>query len=190
MKKILLLSLLTMGLSSFNAQNQDSISVENSTTITEPTIEKQKRNDFIINPIALVLGVGNLSYEYHLNKDSGIGVNMFFIFNNRTIDSFEIPTIILPYYRYYLGKKWAKGFFIDASLGMVSRISERIKYSNSGYYDYVRERHTGVGIAVGLGGKWTLKNNLLLETSLGLGNSFSEGQGVFMKGLFGLGYRF
>lgn len=146
-----------------------------------------RRHDVMGNPIALVLGVGNFSYEYSLNEDSGLGVSTFFVF-----DDYSVKTdawYIMPYYRYYFGKGWAKGFFLEGFTGILGDSEGGVDFSK----DYFRrmEGETNFGFGIGLGGKWFLKKNLLFEASVGVGRRVdNEYSPVFGKGMLGLGYRF
>ncbi|MDO5615485.1 MAG: DUF3575 domain-containing protein [Cruoricaptor ignavus] len=190
MKKYFILAALSLCFTLANAQ------------ITEtdvPNEQKQGKNDVMVNPIALILGVGNLAYERHLNHDSGIGVNVTFVIDDYAINETGYWHI-MPYYRYYFGKKWANGFFVDGFAGVLGRKDSWT--SSFSYYDpttgntyYTSSnneiKETKFGLGVGFGGKWTTKKNITFEASIGLGRAFdSPGDELFLKGLLGIGYRF
>lgn len=155
-------------------------------------LNSDRRKDVMINPIALVLGAGNLSYEYHLNKDSGLGISTFFIYDKYVLDS--DVWYVMPYYRYYFGKKWARGFFLDGFAGMINSNNEGYIYykESDGTMGYrPKENEISLGFGIGLGGKWELKKNLVFEVSLGIGRNISNtNDPTFGKGMLGLGYRF
>lgn len=153
-----------------------------------------RRNDLMINPIALVLGIGSLSYEYHINHESSVGISTAF-----TIDDYVGDTngywFILPHYRYYFGKKYAGGFFAEGFAGAVGR---RVDYWNVVYgpnYSFsntTSDNVTQFGAGVGFGGKWITRKSVILEASVGIGRAFGneDTEPTFGKGMLGIGYRF
>lgn len=157
----------------------------------------EKRNDIVLNPIALILGVVNVSYEHHINKDSGIGVSTIFILDDYVVGNTSYWHI-LPHYRYYFGKKWARGFFLEGFTGVIGQKYETIAYY--GHYDYGlyfpniyhTKNETNFGFGVGFGGKWETKGNILFEASLGIGRRLGSnlGEPIFAKGMLGVGIRF
>ncbi|MFB9120392.1 DUF3575 domain-containing protein [Bergeyella porcorum] len=171
------------------------------TTVTTTTTTVQnngeRRNDVMVNPIALVLGLVNVSYEHHLNKDSGIGVTTALILDDYVVGEDASYFHILPHYRYYFGKKWARGFFLEGFTGITSRKYDDIigwYTSPDGWGVYPRtekKRETNFTMGVGFGGKWDLKGNVLLEASVGIGRAFgSDYEPTIAKGMLGIGYRF
>lgn len=151
----------------------------------------ERRNDIMVNPIFLVLGIGNLSYERIINENSGIGVNTLFIIDDYVVDSDGGGFQLAPYYHYYFGKKTASGFFIGAFASISSSEVETYHYSNTGSY-YTTDNDTAFGLGFKFGGKWSLKNNLLFEVSTGIGRNFSgnEDNRIVGTGMLGIGYRF
>ncbi len=151
----------------------------------------ERKNDIMVNPIFLVLGVGNLSYERIINENSGIGVSTLFIIDDYVLDSDSSGFQLAPYYHYYLGKKTASGFFIGAFASISSSDVETYHYSNTGGY-YTTDRDTAFGLGFKFGGKWSLKNNILFEVSTGIGRNFSvnEDNRIVGTGMLGIGYRF
>lgn len=182
------------------AQTEETV-VTTTTTTTTTTITKPlssvRKNDVMINPIGLLAGAANISYEHHLNEEMGLGVSAFFIVEDYVIKEPDI-WYVLPHYRYYMGRGWAKGFFIESFAGVVGKKYDiETKYAgNFGFiYSYERQWRTSFSAGVGFGGKWTTKKNLILEASLGLGRAFGvrdidDDTPIFMKGMFGIGYRF
>lgn len=173
MKKItLLLAILLFGLGS--AQESSSAS--------------ERSNDFLLNPIFLILGAGNMSYERILNDDSGVGVISFFVIDDYVFksDKSDYTTFQLaPYYHYYFGKRRASGLYIGAFTSVTS-------YN---YYRYNRDSYesdTVFGFGFKFGGKWMLKKNWIVEAGMGLGRNFSSNKEnlVAATGQFGIGKRF
>lgn len=152
----------------------------------------ERKNDIMLNPIFLVLGIGNISYERILNENSGIGINTLFIIDNYVIDSDSKVFQVAPYYNYYFGKKTASGFFIGAFASISSSDVETEHFdTQSGYY-YTTNRETAFGLGFKFGGKWALKNHLLFEASTGLGRNFTSNidNKIISTGMLGIGYRF
>ena len=151
----------------------------------------ERKNDVMINPIFLVLGVGNISYERILNENSGIGVNTLFIIDDYfvTLDSNTFQ--LAPYFHYYFGKKPASGFFIGAFANISSSDVENYHYSTTGSYHTI-DKETAFGLGFKFGGKWSLKNNLLFELSTGIGRNLSGNTAdkIVSTGMLGIGYRF
>lgn len=151
----------------------------------------ERKNDLMINPIFLVLGIGNLSYERIITENSGIGVNTLFVIDNYVVDSDGSGFQLAPYYHYYFGKKTASGFFIGGFATISSSDVDTYHYSNTGSY-YTKDRETAFGLGFKFGGKWILKNNLLFEVSTGIGRNFtsSNENKITSTGMLGIGYRF
>ncbi|RQP11860.1 MAG: DUF3575 domain-containing protein [Chryseobacterium sp.] len=157
----------------------------------------ERSNDIVINPIALVLGVANFSYERVLNHDSGIGIATMFILDDYTVDASGYWQVT-PYYRYYFGKKRAGGFFVEGFGGLVGQEVSTYHYMYDPQWGYMTnsytttENVTSFGLGVGFGGKWITKNNIVFEVGTGLGRLFGEKADarVFAKGMLGIGKRF
>ncbi len=186
MKKLLLTASLIIAVS-FQAQETSETSAE-------------RQNDIMISPIELIAGPAlNVSYERLLNRNSGIGINAVVLLDKETADS-GITSQIAPYYRMYFGKKYASGFFVEAFVP--------ITMSNDSYYNFIydpqfgvvgsnynTEKNTTVGIGVGFGGKWVVRNNIIFEASIGIARRFGmsdtyDESAITGKGMLGIGYRF
>jgi hypothetical protein len=182
MKKLLLFIAFGFSFISLNAQE----------------IESQRRNDIVADPFLLIaVPLLNVSYERLLNENSGLGVNAMVGLGE---DS-EGFSQVSPYYRMYFGRKFAQGFFLEGFVPITTtRESESVYTANEfgGYYtDGGEIRETTVGIGFGVGGKWVIRNGLVIEASGGLGRRFGSGlddewvgEGVTGKIMGGIGYRF
>lgn len=154
---------------------------------------KDFKNDIMIDPVMLIAyPLINFSYERHLNKDSGIGINTMILLGDEDYDFSQVSL----YYRYYFGKKHASGFFIE---GFVPITYTKDFYSNSYYFNNYwhtnnrEEKSTTVGLGVAFGGKWVVKKNIVFELSSGIARRFGETQdnsNITGKGMLGIGYRF
>lgn len=157
-------------------------------------IAQDRKNDIMFSPIGMILGVGNASYEHHFNQNSGLGVSASFVFSNYVVE--HKNWYVMPYYRLYFGQRWARGFFLEGSAGVTGRrkieleINRISSFGRSySHINVIDKTATEFGMGIGLGGKWDTKNNILFETSVGLGTTFHN-EGVFLKGMLGVGYRF
>lgn len=139
-----------------------------------------RKHEISISPFVLIAGGVNVSYERLLNHDQSVGVDAFIV-----PDEFSQ---VAPYYRMYFGSKYSNGFFIEGFLPI----------SNKDYYNYNSDRsinRTLIGAGFGVGAKWVLKRNIVIELSGGIGRmigSFENYDTDFVtgKGKLGVGYRF
>lgn len=123
-------------------------------------------NEVKINGLYLVLGAFDLTYERTINEESAFGVNVFLPFDDDIND--DVNYYISPYYRFYFGKKYAAGFFLEG-FGMLNSTNE---------YNYLigsntstKESITDFALGIGLGGKWVTSSGFVGELSLGLGRN-------------------
>lgn len=178
MKKTFLLIIL-FAFYSVNAQNE---------TGANPN---QKNNEIRLNLIAPLSGAVEVNFERYLNKNSSLGISAFFVYDH-TKDE-DLNYYISPYYRYYLGKKYASGFFVEG-FGMFTSIDGKKIYSpdrltfteNKDVYD--------VALGAGLGYKLVTKKGLVFEANAGYGkllfNANKTDHNVVAKYGLSIGYRF
>ena len=114
-----------------------------------------------INGLFLVVGAFDVTYEYLLNEESGIGISVFLPYDSDIKD--DIQYYISPYYRFYFGKKYAAGFFLEG-FGMLNSIEPDL-FSNTDDFE------TDFALGIGLGGKWVTKGGFVGELSLGVGRN-------------------
>jgi hypothetical protein len=148
----------------------------------------EKHNEIKINGLYFVLGAFDLIYERNLSEESSLGISVFLPFDENVRD--EIQYYISPYYRFFFGKKYAAGFFVEG-FGMLNSYEEDITslFSNGdGEENYV----TDFALGFGLGGKWVTKKGFMAEVSWGIGrNLFDAGNlDIVLKYSISLGYRF
>lgn len=95
MKKILFAIVIFCSLNAF-AQSESTFSY---TEFHEPKI----------NVGYLILGNFDVTYEYLLNEESGVGVNLMVPFDDYV--EWNINYNLTGYYRFYFGDNYADGFF-------------------------------------------------------------------------------
>lgn len=179
MKKNFLLLIILFVFCSVNAQNE---------TDANPY---QKNNEIKLNLISPLSGAVEAGFERHLNKNSSLGISAFFVYDD-TKDK-DMNYYISPYYRYYFGKKYASGFFVEG-FGMFTSIDGKKIYSadqltfteNKDVYD--------AALGAGLGYKLVTKKGLVFEANAGYGrlvfNADKTDHNQVLKLGLSIGYRF
>jgi hypothetical protein len=179
MKKNFLLVIILFAFYSVNAQSE---------TDANPY---QKNNEIRLNLIAPLAGAVEAGYERLLSKNSSVGISGFYVYDNT--ENEDLNYYISPYYRYYFGKKYASGFFVEG-FGMFTSIDGKKIYSpdhltfteNKDVYD--------VALGAGLGWKLVTKKGLVFEANAGYGkllfNSVKTDHDIVAKFGLSIGYRF
>ncbi|MFD0990230.1 hypothetical protein ACFQ1R_08990 [Mariniflexile jejuense] len=180
MKKLPLITLI------FSLISIISFSQETETQISE----KENFNELKLNGLFLIAGSFEVTYERTINEESGVGFSVFLPFDEEVKD--DVNYYISPYYRFYFGKKYAAGFFIEG-FGMLNSVNEFI--FNSNLNDFEKKSITDFALGIGVGGKWVTNNGFVGELNLGFGrNLFNDYSNTDLKfvGKIGitLGYRF
>lgn len=143
----------------------------------------ESNNELKINGLWLILGAFDISYEYLLNEESAVGLEVYIPFDDEVND--EIQYYISPYYRKYFGNTYAAGFFIEG-FAMLNSTERRIFTSED---DFV----TNLALGIGLGGKWITNSNFIGEINFGIGRNLlnNDSDYEFLPKLgFTIGYRF
>lgn len=160
--------------------------------------EKQRKNDILADPILLIaVPLANVSYERLISQNKGIGVNAMITLSDEVDDFKQIS----PYFRYYFGKKYASGFFFEGFIPITMQKDEYYNSyydspTNTYYYNYSGSKNiTTVGLGFGVGGKWVIKDRLVIEASGGIARRFGDFDNydigpVTGKVMGGIGYRF
>ena len=180
MKRILLLSSLLLAFV-VSSQAQESR--------TERALARP--NHVMIDPVFLIAGpIVNFSYERALNEDVGLGLHG--LIGMETMDD---QLQFSPFARFYVAGSHGAGFFLEGFVPIVNReetISEYVELYESNIE--ATKKHTSVGLGVGVGGKWLLKRNIMLEVSGGLARklikSTENTETLTGKWMFGIGYAF
>ncbi len=182
MKKIILVALLTLSFFGVNAQE------------AEPIKDVQKQNEVKINGLYLVLGALEVTYERLLNEESGVGVSIFIPIDDEVYD--EINYYISPYYRFYFGKKYAAGFFVEG-FGMLNSFkSNNIMFNDQ--FDVIatdEKNVTDFALGIGIGGKWITNRGMFAEVNFGVGRNLFNDRDfddyeVIGKASISIGFRF
>ena len=156
----------------------------------------ERKNDILADPILLIsVPMINVSYERLISQNMGIGVNAMITLNDDVDDFRQVS----PYFRYYLGRKYASGFFFEGFVPITNSLTEvytEINENNYYSYNYIGDQNiTTVGVGFGVGGKWVIKDKLVIEASGGIARRFGDFNryntgGVTGKIMAGIGYRF
>jgi len=146
------------------------------------TVSHGGKSDLLLDPVYLIVAPAlNVSYERFLNKDYGVGLHALL-----GLGALDTDAQLSPYIRMYMGRHHANGFFLEAFLPITTEVKDR-------GWSRLMARHTTLGLGVGAGGKWIVKNNIVLEFSGALGRRFfydGGGEPVTGKWMMGVGYRF
>lgn len=152
-----------------------------------------KRNELKGNALLLVIGAGEFTYERLLDEESGVGISLFFNYDDQFYTKFSLT----PFYRFYFSKKPAAGFFVEG-FGMLNSYDSYV-YNNNSYdlnnsYNSNIESRTDFALGFGLGSKWITKKGFLFEINAGVGrnlfNSSDTDNEIVGRGGITLGYRF
>ncbi|TNJ44226.1 DUF3575 domain-containing protein [Tamlana fucoidanivorans] len=167
----------------------------------------QNFNEINLNALALAIGGISVSYERTLAKNSGIGISTFIAFDEDVKNDF-FNYYVTPYYRFYLGKKYASGFFLEG-FGMLN--SQNIKkYTGEtrtifgwGLFPDIKiretrtEKVTDFALGIGLGSKWITRSNIIIAFNIGVGSNLfgdygnaSTNKRIIGKSSISAGYRF
>ena len=128
------------------------------------------KNEIKLNAVYLIAGIPEIGYEYFMNEESSLGIDLLF-----AIDDSDIRFATTPYYRLYFGKKPNTGFFAEG-FGMLN-ISESYELLYFNNLDVVEEsvNETDFALGVAIGGKFITTKGLTFEFYGGIGrNLFNE----------------
>jgi hypothetical protein len=187
MMKKLLLMLLLAGTTCY-AQTTDSDPPKNWT-------------EFKVNLLSAGFRAIDFEFERTLSKRSSIGLSFF-----TNLLPLEKPGSIEPFssngldyrnsvslfYRHYLGKKYAQGFFLEgfAAYNNFERfVASSTPPNRTNGYENIHDMALGIGI----GYKWISKKGLILQTNIGVGKNVFQpdaGEEFFPKLGISIGYRF
>jgi len=182
MKKIFLTFLLLILVSNIL------FSQENNNT---PDNSSENFNELKLNGLFLVLGALEVTYERTINEESALGVNVFVPIDDDVSD--EINYYISPYYRFYFGKKYAAGFYVEG-FGMLNSTNPYYFIDELLNLPETNNSVTDFALGIGIGGKWITNSGFVGEIGFGVGRNLFNNNGldyeIIGKGGITLGYRF
>ncbi|MEL6812082.1 MAG: DUF3575 domain-containing protein [Bacteroidota bacterium] len=114
-------------------------------------------NEFKFNAGYTVAGIPEISYERILSDDSSVGLSVAAVID----EDIDYNFLIIPYYRFYFGKKRNSGFFLEANGAAFTE--DR---------DDRADTELGMGLGLGIGGKFLTKNGWVGELIGGAGRNF------------------
>lgn len=151
----------------------------------------QKNNEIRLNLIAPLAGAVEAGFERHLNKNSSLGISAFFVYDNT--ENEDLNYYISPYYRYYFGKKYASGFFVEGFGAFTSIDGKKIYAADNVTFTEKKDVYD-VALGAGLGYKLVTKKGLVFEANAGYGkllfNADKTDHDVVAKFGLSIGYRF
>lgn len=134
--------------------------------------KKEPKNEIKLNVAYLIGGIPEVGYEYLINEESSVGVDVLFSIDNDVDFLFALT----PYYRFYFGKKRTAGFFVEG-FGMLN-ITEN---DNMDYFYYVDdvymnghnnvENNTNFALGFAIGGKFLTNSGFVFEFYGGVGRN-------------------
>ena len=177
---------LSFSLISIVAISQDNTGITNSL---------EDKNELKVNGLFLILGAIEVDYQYLINDESGIGIDVLLAFDDYNLD---INYAVSPYYRQYFGKKRAAGFFVEG-FGMLNSTDDYFydetydATTQTFSYNYGTDTVVDFALGIGTGVKLLTKRGFIVEIDLGIGrNLFKTDRDytIIGKGGVHLGYRF
>lgn len=179
MKKTFLLVIMLFAFYSVKAQNE---------TDANPY---QKNNEIRLNVIAPLSGAVEVNFERHLNKNSSLGIAAFFVYDDKKEK--DLNYFISPYYRYYFGKKYASGFFVEGFGAFTSIDGKKIYAADNVTFTENKDVYD-IALGAGLGYKLVTKKGFVFEANAGYGkllfNANKTDHDVVAKYGLSIGYRF
>lgn len=154
---------------------------------------RDHKHEIKLNALLVILGNPELNYEYILTRNTGAGLYANVNLDNNKLYPYNY--MFGGYYRFYVGKKTANGFFFEAGLAAIGLSVESYYYydQTNGNYYYEDEDYHSYGPTITLGGKFPLGNSVLLEFFGGIGRNFSSEEmveNVFPRIGISIGHRF
>ena len=120
-----------------------------------------------VNPVALLFEVGIFGFDYNINDDFGVGLDIAFGQGG--------AAFFVDGKHYFRPRKGADRFLLGTFLGTVGSLD-----GNDG----------GAGLGFMFGYKWVSRRNITFEWTGGIGRDFTGNSGLLPYGRFNVGYRF
>ncbi|AZA63014.1 DUF3575 domain-containing protein [Chryseobacterium indoltheticum] len=179
MKKNFLLLIILFAFCSVNAQNE---------TDANPY---QKNNEIKLNLITPLSGAVEVGFERYLNKKSSVGISALFVYDHTKEN--DMNYFVSPYYRYYFGKKYASGFFVEG-FGMFTSIDGKKVYAADNVTFTEGKDVYDLALGAGFGWKVVIRKRFVFEANVGYGrlvfNADKTDHNQVLKLGLSIGYRF
>ncbi len=156
-----------------------------------------KKHELRLDAFSLIVFSSfDVTYERLLNKDTSLGVSVFYNFNDISSDVYFPKTFsITPFYRWFFSDtRYARGFFVEG-FGMLNTFEDEVYFFNSNNFDVERETNFALGVSVG--GKFVIRSGFTAEIFIGVGRNLFNGDAdnfidneLVSRGGISLGYRF
>lgn len=151
----------------------------------------QKNNEIKLNLISPLMGAFEIGYEKFLNKNSSLGISAFKVYEHSAND--DMNYYISPYYRYYFGKKYASGFFVEG-FGMLTSIDGKKIYAADNVAFTEGKDVSDLALGAGFGWKLVTKKGFVFEANTAYGrlvfNADKTDHDQVIKLGLSIGYRF
>ncbi len=174
MKKAILILLLITSVISYGQEKE--------------TKNEKNRTEIKFNVFSLAINSIDFELERTLNDYSSVGMSFKQAFFEGQTNS------ISAFYRYYLGKNYASGFFLEG-FGMYH--SKNDIFSRTFHFGTqdILELRSDFALGLGIGYKWVSKKGIIIQANLGAGRNLFNGKksyGELYPGKAGIniGYRF
>ncbi|WP_445432816.1 DUF3575 domain-containing protein [Chryseobacterium indoltheticum] len=179
MKKNFLLLIILFAFCSVNAQNE---------TDADPY---QKNNEIKLTLITPLSGAVEVGFERYLNKKSSVGISALFVYDHTKEN--DMNYFVSPYYRYYFGKKYASGFFVEG-FGMFTSIDGKKVYAADNVTFTEGKDVYDLALGAGFGWKVVTRKGFVFEANVGYGrlifNADKTDHNQVLKLGLSIGYRF
>lgn len=178
MKKLLYITLFLLigsqAIAQENAPSEEKITKDNASGSSEVKL----------NVVYLLAGIPEVGYEYLINEESGVGINILFSIDNEIDFKFALT----PYYRFYFGKKKAAGFFAEG-FGMINTMkpyNDDFYYYDDPMYTNSTKNETDFALGVAVGGKFMTNRGFVFEIYGGTGRNLFNNNSEDFVPRFGL----
>lgn len=124
--------------------------------------EKEAKHELKINLLTTLLTIPEIGYDYILNDESSIGIDILFTWNKNMGP--DLYFALTPHYRYFFGKKRAAGFFLEgwSSLRANPKEYNGWAYSQGQTYEE-NDSDLDVAIGISIGAKFLTKKDFVFE---------------------------
>ena len=140
---------------------------ESDTADAPSALPGEGRNELKVNMLYFIAELPEITYERLLSEDAAFGLSVGF-----AIDSdIEYKLGVIPYYRFYFGKGYAQGFFLEANTFFGS--------VDDYFYDFddlsgQSGAQFAFGVGVAAGAKFLTRKNWIGEIYFGVGRFFND----------------